>query len=275
MRPTTPGPRWSVSCMSSCRRWSSIGWFDRIFAGETVRVGRALDADGARAWPGAVWRGRDRLARLRWPMLPSQRTRPARRHRSAGKVATRQPNAVLVPMLTQTAWCAGQPPGAPRMPATSLGMRSHAGTREWRGLRSLAVVLAFVLAGTAVAARIHFASTPDPNAGKPAWASTWDPVSPASRRSSSTAEARRSAIPSPSSSLEPCVRRAVTSQRDETGGAEADPAVPPLSRAANAPPTQTDLAATPLVVGVYFPADRIVRARGQALTADVRVTPRP
>jgi hypothetical protein len=178
-------------------------------------------------------------------------------------------------MLTQTARVrAGQPPGAPRLPATSLGIRSHVGTREWRGLRSLALVLAFVLAGTAVAARIHFASTPDPNAGKPAWASTWDPrvAGIASFVEHSRGLTFRHPVAVEFLSNHAFVAW-VTSQRDETGGAEADPAVPPVALGAgNASPTQTDLAATSLVVGVYFPADRIVRVRGQALTADVRVT---
>lgn len=256
---------------------------DRIFAGDSVRIGRVrFDADGV---------GSSKGHRLMWGEVGSpdfdghhfHLTGFDRqgKHCSAGKVAARRPNAVLVPMLTQLGRVrACRPPGAPPVSAALrresgtmvFGPVVYVGARQWRGLRSVAVVLSVALAVTAVAVRVRYSNAPrDAIADKPAWATTWDPR--VTEIASFVERVRALTFTSPVSVQflsEGEFAEWASAQRSDADGAAVDPTLGPAG--GEAPSAQTDLTVAPQVVGVYSPADRTVRVRGQESTPDVRVT---
>jgi hypothetical protein len=245
---------------------------DRITAGEVVRVGgMCLDVDGV---------GTSKRRRLAWQEVgsPAFDGRHFRingfdrdgRDRSAGKVTARQPNAVLVPMLLQLGRArVCHPLRSPQVSgAIAFGPATYGGSHEWHGLRSMAVLLTVALAGTAVAVRVHFNTAADLNAGKPAWATTWDPrvASIASFVEHSRGLTFRHPVAVEFLPQDVFVAW-VTAERGEAGSTSGALGVD----SAPAPPAPPDLT-TSLVVGAYLPADRTVRIRGLELTPDVRVT---
>jgi hypothetical protein len=164
----------------------------------------------------------------------------------------------------------------PWIPSTPLieGPEPHRNGRgRGRVLRWVAVLVFFVLFGTAVAAGIRLANgAHDPNAGKPAWAVSWDPrvAAIASFVERTRGLTFRHPVAVEFLSQDEFVAW-VKAERDEPGTA-ADAAIAPIDvGTAHVSPTETDLTAS-LVVGAYLPADRTVRVRGKEVTPDVRVT---